>query len=399
MQSHPYKPPIFIVGVPRSGTTLLAAMLSSHSCLSCGPETRFFHFLAKTNPDLLCESHSWPGEALKFLFATNLVGIPVPEHYKVDSSQIQSYLVQHKPAIPSIISCLTEQAMIRKGKSRWIEKSPEHLKHVYTIRKYFPYSPIIRIVRDPRDVSLSLMKVPWAPSDFLDALMLWRNYDEQSAFFFQNDKNTHTMFYEKLVVSPDIELKNLCNFIGENYESRMLDTSDSFANVVAEKEVWHRIVSKPVDKTRIRLWKKEISREENRIAEALIGDRLKIYGYDNMERLDQVAVVYPSLSTLVRYRKSLASLISDGTRFWKIDSDLQRPLMIYVGHPDRDRWLRFGKPERLFDASHVIIEILKRKLSRQDIYWIRDENDCVKSGVLAWLLTFVLKLLAIHRKV
>ncbi|MDT8305503.1 MAG: sulfotransferase, partial [Anaerolineae bacterium] len=64
------KPPIFVVGVQRSGTTLLAALLAAHSRMSCGPETHFFRWLAEEEePSRLCRADSWPETAVSFLSA------------------------------------------------------------------------------------------------------------------------------------------------------------------------------------------------------------------------------------------------------------------------------------------------------------------------------------------
>ena len=177
MNINNYKTPVFVVGIPRSGTTLLAAMLAAHSRLSCGPETRFFRFLDKTHPHELFKS--WPDNAVNFLLNITLIK-SVPEHYGLTKDQLDSYLTKREPSIPVILSSLTEQYMQRAGKNRWVEKSPEHILFVDDIRRYFPHSLIIRILRDPRDTVLSMMKTPWAPHDFVAALFYRRKIDEKS---------------------------------------------------------------------------------------------------------------------------------------------------------------------------------------------------------------------------
>jgi len=386
------KQPIFVVGVPRSGTTLLAAMLAAHSRLSCGPETRFFHFLGKTDPGQLCEAQLWPEKAVGFLFSTKLVDIPVPKHYSLTREQIYAYLKERPTTVPVILSSLTEQYMYREGKCRWVEKSPEHLMYIHDIRRYFPQSPIIRIMRDPRDVALSLVKAPWAPPNFLEALMFWRKYDEHSAMFFQQDHNCYTIYYENLVAATERELGRLCSFIGEEYEHQMLDTSKSASKVVAEKEIWHRIVHKPVDKKRIQVWKKELPKEQNRLAEALIGDRLLTYGYQCDERFECIASVYPSLDSLLQYRIALASFVDQEVRFWRTDHNEKIQFSIYVGEPDRDRWLRYGKPGRWWDTFRIIVKILVEKVTHKRIFWLRDRVSGARSGYCSRVIAFVLQL-------
>jgi hypothetical protein len=382
--------PIFIVGAPRSGTTLLAAMLAAHSRLSCGPETRFFRFLANADPGKLIDSESWPGKALEYLFSVKLVDVPVPQHYGLSREEIFGYLEKRPPDIPSILSALTEQYMLREGKSRWIEKSPEHLKCVRDIRKYFPNSPIIRIIRDPRDVALSLQKVPWARRDFLENLMLWRDYDDCSAAFFREDGNCQTVYYENLVQTPIPELKQLCAFLGEEFEYQMLETSRSAGNVIAENETWHRIVHRPVDRNRVGVWKRELPKELNRVAEALIGDRLIKYGYKNSERFDHHAIIYPSLFLLLKHRQVLESFADEGIRFWGTDHNDEGKILIYIGEPDKDKWLRHKKPGRWWDAIHILARILLGNIANRRIYWLNDGKTSVDSGYCSRLITFVL---------
>ena len=388
MKDNNYRPPIFIVGAPRSGTTLLAAMLAAHSQLSCGPETRFFRFLAKT--DLKWLYDSWPENAVDFLFSIKLMD-PVPEHYGLTREQIHSYLVKRAPSVPAMLSSLTEPFMWRENKCRWVEKSPENLMHVDDIRHYFPHSLIVRIVRDPRDSALSMVKWANGPHDFLNALLFWREYDDRSAAFFNRDERSLTILYEDLVKNPDVELRNICAFIGEEYQAKMLDTSSSASSVVTRKETWKQLAAKPPDQTRIGVWKRELSKEQNRVAEAMIGDRLITYGYERAEVYQCAAAVYPSLDLFLEYRQTLDSFAGDGIRFWQIANNDNGQMMIFIGDPDHDKWLSNRKPERWWDTLRIVAWTLKRKLSNQHIYWVSSQKDDSNLGYCGLFLSFVLR--------
>lgn len=384
--------PVFIVGVPRSGTTLLAAMLAAHSRLSCGTETRFFRFLSQDRPEKLVDAEFWPDNATEFLFNMKLVDIPVPDHYGLDREQIRTYLAEKTASVPSILASLTEQFMIREGKLRWMEKSPEHLLFVRDIRRYFPQSPIIRIVRDPRDVALSLNKSPWAPSDFLDAILLWRRYDEASREFFQEDSNSLTIHYEKLIQSPQSELEKVCDFIDETFETTMLDTSKSAENLVTKKDSWHRMVDKPVDPSRLSVWKKELPEKMNRTAEALIGDRISAYGYPRLEDFDTAAQFYPSLEALVNHRQGLSALVERNVRFWVKYPGEPKRISVYIGMPDRDHWLSYKKPDRWRNILRIISEVVWNKLTGRRVYWIRDRDLERHSGSATSLIASVFQM-------
>ncbi len=398
--------PIFVVGVPRSGTTLLAAMLAAHSRLSCGTETRFFHFLVKAEVEQLCCPSTWPARAVDFLWALQLVDIPIPTHFALTRAQLHVYLQSQPPTVPAMLAALTDQLKGREGRARWVEKSPEHLLYVQTIRHHFPTAPLIRIVRDPRDVALSLMKTPWASPHFLDNLMLWRRYDDQSAAFFAQDQRCYTLYYEALVQAPERELRQLCAFLQEEYEPQMLDTSRSAASVVTDKDQWHPIVHKPADRSRSQVWQRELAPGEQRLAAALLGDRLLAYGYPCTEQFKGAATVFPSLQALRQYPTVIEALVTEDRRFWQASDEPQSQASVYVGEPDRDRWLRHEKRARLSDTLRILGEVIQRKLAHQQVFWVHGQGRAQeknqgenKHSYLGQLLTLFFRLTAERRPV
>lgn len=385
------QPPIFVVGAPRSGTTLLAAMLAAHSRLSCGPETRFFRFLSRRDQaQLLAE---WPDRAIDFLYSIRLME-PVPDHYGLTREQIHCYLEKQSPSVPAILASLTEQYMERVGKVRWVEKSPEHLLFVQQIRSHFPASPIIRIVRDPRDVALSMVQWPNGPDDFLEALFLWRDYDSKSEAFFETDGYCLTIAYEDLVGSPEAELKKLCAFIGEAYEPQMLDTSQSAASVMTEKESWKRRVARAPDQSRIGVWRRQLTEEQILMSQTVVGDRLVAYGYENAEGPKKYANVYPSPTLLLKYRKMLTSLVDEGIGLTQPVYDGASKVTIFVGSPDRDQWLSYRNPDRWWDTAQMIYWIVKSKLTHRKVYWVVDQGSRANLSYCARSLSFALEHLA-----
>jgi hypothetical protein len=387
--------PIFVVGVPRSGTTLLAAMLAGHSELSCGPETRIFHFLRRAG---LMWKENWEMEqAIDFLLSLQLAGHTVLSHYNLTEDQLRSYLRERPIGVPVLLSSLTEQFMQRESKRRWIEKSPEHLLYVEEIRNFFPTSPIIRIVRDPRDTALSLMKVPWGPPSFLEALFLWRRYDEKSSQFFQCGDNVHTVYYEPLLVSPAAELKKICEFLGEEYNVQMLETSRSAEKLITRTETHKHRVYEAIDQTRFEVWKRELSAEQNRLAEAVLGDRLSTYGYECIEHFDHVAAVYPSAELLLTRPRSIFEMVREGVAMWGDRRDPENQVLIYVGEPDRDRWLQNGRPERWWELLSLVIRVIARRLAGRDTWWVTNDDGLTHSGTSSTLIRFIFNVVGVKR--
>ena len=153
--------PIFIVGTPRSGTTLLASMLSAHSRMACGPETHFFSKLTPQIEREIIKPKNWPDAAINYIASLEVNGEKVHRLFNISLNEIKQFLDECQPSISSALESLTHQFATKNMKKRWIEKTPMHLMYLASILSFFPNAKLIRIVRDPRDVALSLQKVAW----------------------------------------------------------------------------------------------------------------------------------------------------------------------------------------------------------------------------------------------
>lgn len=275
------KQPIFIVGAPRSGTTLLSATLANHSQIACGPETQFFN---KLNPQVLHHvEFDWPRKAVKAVMALNLSGQPVHELFELTEGEIESYLSLRLPSLRTLLESLTAQYAQKAGKIRWAEKTPNHLVHLPLIRKLFPESPIIRIVRDPRDSAISMKKLPWASQSVLANCYFWNEWFSVSHEFCIKDEKTLTIRYEDFVLNPKKSLEGLCNHIGESFEESMLDTSQSASRVTSPNETWKAQVSQSLDPTRLYVWKRVLSKQLRRATSYACQSGIKAFEYELVE--------------------------------------------------------------------------------------------------------------------
>ena len=71
----PSTAPVFVVGGPRSGTTLLSAMLAAHSAFDCGPETHFlsrWSRMAQSERERILDPADWPERATAFVASLSL---------------------------------------------------------------------------------------------------------------------------------------------------------------------------------------------------------------------------------------------------------------------------------------------------------------------------------------
>ncbi len=288
--------PIFVVGVPRSGTTLLSAMLSAHSRLDCGPESRFFaryrHVPAAQRRRLL-DAADWPTAATDFIASLSNQGHPVIELFGLSLDEIRGFLADRTPSVAAMLESLTVLHARRAGKARWMEKTPRHLLMTDTLRQHWPEAHIVRIVRDPRDVALSLAGLPFAKDSVVGNLVRADQDERASRRRIEADPLAMTLRYEDLVTEPERELRRICEFVGEAYEAGMLDQRASAAHVAAEHEWWKDSVSGPLSTSSVSRWRREMSEEAQRFAALHLADVLRAHGYEGARDPQREVAIVP----------------------------------------------------------------------------------------------------------
>jgi hypothetical protein len=287
--------PIFVVGVARSGTTLLSALLSAHSRLDCGPESRFFaryrHLDDKARMRLV-DAATWPRPAVDFIASLRNQGHPIHDLFELSLGEIGRFLADQEPSAAAMLESLTVLHARRAGAARWIEKTPRHLLMTDTLRELWPDAFIVRIVRDPRDVALSLARMPFAKDSVVGNLVRIDHDDRTSAARIAADPRAITLRYEDLVHEPERELRRVCGFIGEDFEPAMLETRDRSVGVAAEHEWWKDSVAGPLLTTSVGRWQTEMSADARRFAALHLSGFLREHGYEGAtEPRAEVAVL------------------------------------------------------------------------------------------------------------
>jgi hypothetical protein len=310
--------PIFVVGLPRSGTTLLATILNRHPRIACGPETRFFEQLSDERIASACAASDWPITATRLIESLELVGQPVHGLFGRSLADIAKTLSTGPRTPQALIESLTQVFAHNQGKPRWAEKTPNHLKYLERIRRLYPSAPIVRIIRDPRDAASSLTKLPhFSPSSTINALELNR-WHGLSHRFFSSDPNTLSLRYEDLITDSRQELSRLCRFLGEECHDDMLAPTAADMGLTSPNEPWKRGVTKPLDTTRLYRWKRTMSQSEACNTTMASLDVVDAFGYDTapvdgLARRD-VAIAATSFKALNAHRELIEHLAEQGFR-------------------------------------------------------------------------------------
>ena len=157
--------PSLIVGCPRSGTTLLAVMLGSAPRDRGRPGNAFFQRLRARGVRVEAQRPPDPvGAALSSQRIRDL---------GLRRDQVEAHLGTSNPGAGELFIALMRAYSASVGKAKWCEKSPGHLFDLQLIRRLVPDVRAICVVRDGRDVALSLQRMPWRrPSIWMNA-RLW----------------------------------------------------------------------------------------------------------------------------------------------------------------------------------------------------------------------------------
>jgi hypothetical protein len=163
--------PVFVVGCPRSGTTLLYdILLSSGNFAVYLAESNVFNLLAPRFGDLSKRANreklinAWLESKL---FRASFL----------DARQIRDKIINECETTGDFLRIVMDEIARQQGVERWADNSPEELLHMVAIKKALPDALFLHIIRDGRDVSLSLEARPhkWIkpfPWDRQDTLFL-----------------------------------------------------------------------------------------------------------------------------------------------------------------------------------------------------------------------------------
>ena len=163
--------PIFIVGAPRSGTTLLRNMLNRHPAMAICRETNFHHLIYQRRRafgnlgDLRNRQR-----LVKEYLATQRV-----QSMQVDLQALEETLLREGTSYEALFLSFLRFYAQAHGKSRYGEKTPQHALFTETLCQWYPGASVIHLLRDPRDVVASLMRMPWAPKSVLANARWWRD--------------------------------------------------------------------------------------------------------------------------------------------------------------------------------------------------------------------------------
>lgn len=222
--------PFFILGAPRSGTTLVQLILDSHSEIAVCPESYLFGILDRTHSYVTIQKEWQYFEILRTLEQW-LTGFNDPALNLVREQNNAGS--PYTGPTRAFLEHLRDSYLSRKNKRLFGEKTPEHIHFLTGIKTVCPQAKIIFVVRNPLSVVNSLVKGQRANAFFTNysrealvrrsALIVRQAWQDRKAFLHHSSENTYTIQYERLTTQPQKEIHLVCEFLGVPFEENMLD--------------------------------------------------------------------------------------------------------------------------------------------------------------------------------
>jgi hypothetical protein len=276
----PVDRPLFVVGYPRSGTTMLRLMLHSHPRIAIPYETSFLlaayrhrrRFGKLTDPANQRKLADFIVDRSEGKF--DLLGL--------ERSAARERILAAPPTLGSALAAVYSAYAERHGKPRWGDKRPSYVRWMDELLRLFPDAQFINIVRDGRDCIASLLDMPWYTKDIYYWAAEWNAAIDTAAraqarmpagSFCQ-------LRYEDLVVSPEPQLRRLCDFLGETYHPAMSEPNRLATEIVPPSKTWHGRTRTPVTTDRIGTWASRLEPWQVAVCESAMGQRLRSLGYE-----------------------------------------------------------------------------------------------------------------------
>ena len=222
--------PIFIVGMPRSGTTLIEQILSSHSEVFGAGETEILD---------------------------NII-------LKSSSKKMNNFFLNNKRILNKkyLNDCgnkyISDIKKLSDGSKYVTDKLPFNFKWIGFIKLILPNAKIIHCIRDPRDTCLSIFKnyFPYRAMGFAysikDIVSYYKSYRTLMKYWKENfNFEIYDIYYEDLIGSSHFEIKKLLNFINLNWEDNCMNFYKNDRPIFTASDTQ---VRRPIYKTSLNSW-------------------------------------------------------------------------------------------------------------------------------------------------
>jgi hypothetical protein len=266
--------PIFIVGSPRSGTTLLRFILSSHPRIHIPDETGFIPFLRQN-----IDGNLTPYQVRRILTRIGKLN----RHWDGIVADPDRFIdLLPELTLTAVLDSLYRIQIAAHDAVRWGDKTPGYALHIPFIERVFPDAQFIHLIRDGRDAVLSAYSKWGASRWYMDPYYLLRNWmrhvqSARRAGQALGPERYLEVRYEALVSRPEIVIQEICSFLDEDLHPDMLAHTRLAREIISP--AGHVEVRRPISTASVGRWQRELRSRDLWLAHRVVGSTLVELGY------------------------------------------------------------------------------------------------------------------------
>ena len=270
--------PFFVVGNDRSGTTMLRLVLDRSREAAIPPESMFLIDLAPAWRSGRLGERSEAERVLRRLWAHPRLahwGLP-PEPPAVPSG------LGHADAYRFVVEAPFRAYAHAQGKERFGDKTPAYLHRIDHLLELWPDARFLVLVRDGRDVAVSLLRVPFGANNVWAAGRWWaRGIRAGRDAERRHPGHVLSLRYEDFVADPAANARRACEFVGLGFDDAMLAIEETDPGKIVPGEAgWLTSVFAGINASAVGKWERELGAREQRVFAAVAGAELAALGYD-----------------------------------------------------------------------------------------------------------------------
>lgn len=228
--------PIFILGFPRSGTTLTEQILTAHPKIAAGDELPFINEITQIMPRMLNSPLAYPEALAELWMGDQREGL----------DNLRDYYLQR----------VRQMGILDKGAKWFTDKMPLNETHLGLIGLLFPEAPMIHVLRHPLDVVLSVFsnhlthgffcsyELETAAKHYVRVMDLVAHYRAEMALKYLPIR------YEDIVDDQEASIRRMLSFIGEKFDKSCLDFTEN--RRYARTASYAQVTEKLYDRSRYR---------------------------------------------------------------------------------------------------------------------------------------------------
>lgn len=248
-------PVIFVVGAPRSGTTLLQTLLQAHrDCFGIEGETGLFDWQNLFRKDRL--------------------------HFGLEGDALREAINEASGRIDFMERQISRLAT-ESGRRVFIEKTPQHVMRLPVILRRFPNARIVHITRDGRDGFCSAQSHRNVPQRRSISVFRrhWRKC-VRAGLSFDQDPRLLRIRHEDLSTDPEQTLRTLVTGLGLEWDPQQLDPMRRGNDARAQRSEFARL-GDAISGSRIGRWRNELHENQQQVFLEIAGEELTTLGYEH----------------------------------------------------------------------------------------------------------------------